>query len=122
MHCDVPSQNGRQHPLRAILARFRARPLRVFRQSEGRGDSRPVARKLRQQQHQIARPRHCRRRRKRFRRAGDEQGDLPVARAYLEQKAAGKKELVIDLLHVWAEEVTDETLRRQARELHFGLT
>ena len=51
-----------------------------------------------------------------------EQGDLPVARAYLEQKAAGKKELVIDLLHVWAEEVTDETLRRQARELHFGLT
>ena len=51
-----------------------------------------------------------------------EQGDLPVARAYLDQKAAGKKELVIDLLHVWAEEVTDETLRRQARELHFGLT
>lgn len=51
-----------------------------------------------------------------------EQGDLPVARAYLEEKAAGKKELVIDLLHVWAEEVTDETLRRQARELHFGLT
>jgi adenine-specific DNA methylase len=51
-----------------------------------------------------------------------EQGDLPVARAYLDQKAAGKKELVIDLLHVWAEEITDETLRRQARELHFGLT
>ena len=50
-----------------------------------------------------------------------EQGDLPVARAYLDQKAAGKKELVIDLLHVWAEEVTNETLRRQARELRFGL-
>ena len=49
-------------------------------------------------------------------------GDLPVARAFLDQKAAGRKELVIDLLHVWAEEVTDETLRRQARELHFGLT
>jgi adenine-specific DNA methylase len=50
-----------------------------------------------------------------------EQGDLPVARAYLDQKAAGRKELVIDLLHVWAEEVTDEALRRQARELRFGL-
>ena len=50
-----------------------------------------------------------------------EQGDLPVARAYLDQKAAGRKELVIDLLHVWAEEVTNETLRRQARELRFGL-
>lgn len=51
-----------------------------------------------------------------------DRGDLPVARAYLDRQAAGKKELLADLLHVWAEEVTDEGMRRQARELHFSLT
>ncbi|MBM9535979.1 DUF1156 domain-containing protein [Desulfobulbus alkaliphilus] len=51
-----------------------------------------------------------------------DRGDLPVARAYLERQASTKKDLLIDLLHVWAEEVRDETMRRQARELHFGLS
>jgi putative DNA methylase len=49
-------------------------------------------------------------------------GDLPVARAYLERHGGTRKELLIDLLHVWASEVPDENLRRQAKELHFGLS
>ena len=51
-----------------------------------------------------------------------ERGDLPVARAYLERQAVAKKELLIDLVHVWAEEVHDEVMRRQAKELHFGMS
>lgn len=49
------------------------------------------------------------------------EGDIPVARAYLNDHAAGREQIVIDLLTVWAAEMTDEKLRREANALLFGL-
>jgi hypothetical protein len=40
-----------------------------------------------------------------------QRGDVPVARAYLNRHAEGRQELILDLLHVWAEEMPDEKLR-----------
>ncbi|MBV5274343.1 MAG: DUF1156 domain-containing protein [Lamprocystis purpurea] len=48
-------------------------------------------------------------------------GDLPVARQYLATQAADSGERVIDLLAVWAREMTDESARREAEGLLFGL-
>ena len=48
-------------------------------------------------------------------------GELPVARQYLATKAAGSGGRVIDLLAVWAREMTDESARREAEGLLFGL-
>lgn len=48
-------------------------------------------------------------------------GDIPVARAYLDRHAEGKKELVKDLLGVWAVEIPDETLKKEAKTIIFGL-
>ncbi len=49
------------------------------------------------------------------------EGDIPVARGYLARHGEGKEELVLDLLDVWAEEMTDENLRKEARAMVFGL-
>jgi adenine-specific DNA methylase len=49
------------------------------------------------------------------------QGDVPVARAYLITHAAGNEAFFKDLLQVWAAEVTDEKLRKEAQALLFGL-
>src|SRR5690606_19951470 len=48
-------------------------------------------------------------------------GDIPVARAYLEQHASGVTHVIIDLLAVWAEKVADPDLRKEAEALLFGL-
>jgi adenine-specific DNA methylase len=50
-----------------------------------------------------------------------QRGDLPVARAYLNRHADGRQDLILDLLHVWAEEMPDEKLRKEAQTLLFGL-
>jgi|LGVE01.1.fsa_nt_gb adenine-specific DNA methylase len=48
-------------------------------------------------------------------------GDIPVARAYLARHAEGKQVLFKDLVDVWAAEMADENLRKEAKALAFGL-
>ena len=48
-------------------------------------------------------------------------GDVPVARAYLDQHAVGRRDQVLDLVAVWIEEADDEALQREAEALRFGL-
>lgn len=48
-------------------------------------------------------------------------GDTPVARAYLNQYADSRQSLVLDLLHVWAEEMPEESLRKEGQTILFGL-
>jgi adenine-specific DNA methylase len=49
------------------------------------------------------------------------QGDTPVARAYLERHAKDRAARILDLLTVWAREVPDPELRREAETLRYGL-
>lgn len=48
-------------------------------------------------------------------------GDIPVARAYLNRHAGTRMSLVGDLLHVWANEVKDDALQKEALLILFGL-
>jgi putative DNA methylase len=48
-------------------------------------------------------------------------GDIPVARAYLEEHAAQHQLRILDLLDVWAAEMTDPDLKSEAETLRFGL-
>jgi len=48
-------------------------------------------------------------------------GDAPVARAYLEQHAPQHTRRLLDLLGVWATEMDDPDLRREAHTIRFGL-
>lgn len=48
-------------------------------------------------------------------------GDIPVARAYLAGYAEGREERVLNLLAVWAAEMPDEALRKEAQAMVFGL-
>ena len=48
-------------------------------------------------------------------------GDVPVARAYLNQHAGDRQQLILDLLHVWTEEMGDEDLRKEGQTILFGL-
>ncbi|MCF7668418.1 MAG: DUF1156 domain-containing protein [Verrucomicrobia bacterium] len=48
-------------------------------------------------------------------------GDIPVARAYLNRHAQEKQGLIKDLLRVWAAELPDETLKKEAQSILFGL-
>lgn len=48
-------------------------------------------------------------------------GDIPVARAYLEHHASEDSQRVRDLLDVWVQEMVDPDLRREAETLRFGL-
>jgi putative DNA methylase len=48
-------------------------------------------------------------------------GDVPVARAYLNQHAADRQQLILDLLHVWTQEMDDERLRKEGQTILFGL-
>jgi putative DNA methylase len=48
-------------------------------------------------------------------------GDAPVARAYLERTSPDHGERILDLLDVWAAEVPDPGLKREAAEIRFGL-
>jgi hypothetical protein len=49
------------------------------------------------------------------------EGDVPVARAYLTQHAGEKEQVIYDLLEVWASEMPDESLRKEAELLRYGL-
>ncbi len=49
------------------------------------------------------------------------EGDVPVARAYVERHAQGRAQVVHDLLSVWAAHVSDPDLRKEAEALLFGL-
>lgn len=49
------------------------------------------------------------------------EGDVPVARAYLERHAGNRQAAVLDLLQVWAAEMADEGLRKEAEAMLFGL-
>lgn len=49
------------------------------------------------------------------------EGDIPVARAYLQTKAADRAERILDLLGVWAAEARDPDLKKQARAALYGL-
>jgi hypothetical protein len=49
------------------------------------------------------------------------QGDIPVARAYLDRHGEGRQSLITDLLGVWAAEIPDDTLKKEARAILFGL-
>jgi len=48
-------------------------------------------------------------------------GDIPVARAYLDQHAKEHSPRILDLLHVWTKEMDDPDLRREGETLLFGL-
>jgi hypothetical protein len=48
-------------------------------------------------------------------------GDVPVARAYLEQHANSNKRLILDLLNVWKTEVGNEKLQKEAEMLLYDL-
>jgi adenine-specific DNA methylase len=48
-------------------------------------------------------------------------GDTPVARAYLDRSAADRDERILGLLDVWAAEIADLELRREAALIRFGL-
>ncbi len=48
-------------------------------------------------------------------------GDIPVARAYMDRHAEGKQDMIRALLEVWAAEVPDETLKKEAKAIIFGL-
>lgn len=50
-----------------------------------------------------------------------QEGDVPVARAYLHRNAEGNEDFSKDLLQVWAAENTDEDLRKETQSLLFGL-
>ncbi|QGP91458.1 hypothetical protein MGLY_07910 [Neomoorella glycerini] len=49
------------------------------------------------------------------------EGDVPVARAYLTQHTGGREQVFRDLLYVWAAEMADEELRKEAGAILFGL-
>jgi adenine-specific DNA methylase len=49
------------------------------------------------------------------------QGDIPVTRAYLDRHSEGRQSLITDLLGVWAAEIPDDTLKKEARAILFGL-
>jgi len=48
-------------------------------------------------------------------------GDIPVARAYMDRHAEGKQDMIRALLEVWAAELPDENLKKEARAIIFGL-
>jgi putative DNA methylase len=48
-------------------------------------------------------------------------GDAPVARAYLDRTAPDREDRILDLLDVWAAELADPELKREAALIRFGL-
>jgi adenine-specific DNA methylase len=49
------------------------------------------------------------------------EGDIPVARGYLDRHAEGRQGLIRNLLDVWATEMGNESLRKEAQAMLFGL-
>ena len=49
------------------------------------------------------------------------EGDIPVARAYLDRHAADHRGKILDLLQVWAGEMDDQELRQEGETILFGM-
>lgn len=49
------------------------------------------------------------------------EGDIPVARAYLQRHAEGREDKVIGVLRVWADGCGSEELKKEAQRILFGL-
>ena len=49
------------------------------------------------------------------------EGDAPVARAYLERHGGTKQQMILDLLHIWTEKMTNEELQREGKAILYGL-
>lgn len=49
------------------------------------------------------------------------EGDIPVARAYLQKHAEGHEDLVTGILQVWADGCASEELKKEARRIIYGL-
>lgn len=49
------------------------------------------------------------------------EGDIPVARAYLQKHAEGHEDLITGLLQVWADGCASEELKKEARRILYGL-
>lgn len=49
------------------------------------------------------------------------EGDVPVARAYLNEHAEGEQSKILDLLRVWTNEADDEKQREEGETMLFGL-
>ncbi len=49
------------------------------------------------------------------------EGDVPVARAYLDEQREGNDNIILDLLEVWGEEAETPEARNEAQALLFGL-
>lgn len=49
------------------------------------------------------------------------EGDVPVARAYLDRHSEGQSGKILDLIQVWTTEAAEEELRREGEALLFGL-
>ena len=49
------------------------------------------------------------------------EGDVPVARAYLQRNAEGSEDKIFGMLRVWAEGCGSEELKKEARRILFGL-
>lgn len=49
------------------------------------------------------------------------EGDIPVARAYLQRNAEGQEEKIIGVLNVWADGCGNDKLSKEARRILFGL-
>ena len=49
------------------------------------------------------------------------QGDVPVARDYLERQAEGRQQVIMDLLSVWSAQMPDEKIRKEGEAIQFGM-
>ena len=49
------------------------------------------------------------------------EGDVPVARAYLQKYAEGHEDLIKGILQVWADGCGSEELKKEARRILYGL-
>ena len=49
------------------------------------------------------------------------EGDIPVARAYMQKHAEGHEDLITGLLQVWADGCASEELKKEARRILYGL-
>lgn len=49
------------------------------------------------------------------------EGDMPVARAYLQRQAEGHEDKIIDILKVWADGCSNESLSKEAQRILFGM-
>lgn len=49
------------------------------------------------------------------------EGDMPVARAYLQKQAEGKEQCIVDILKVWADGCSSDNFQKEAERILYGL-